>query len=158
YSRLTAADWNLSDYRLHLLLLLYALTNGGTAPIMERFYVTKGQKHIADEVERTITKDLSRHYTVTDLAVLYGVSPSALKKYFEAVYGLPVSFYLKRKRISLAKQRLSKTKDSVGAIAAACGYANQGKFGSVFRECTGMSPLEYRRLHYTEGGDDDDTK
>lgn len=157
YSHLTAADWKLSDYRLHLLRLFYTLINGGTAPIVDRFYITKGQKRIADEVEQMITKNLSCHYTITDMAKIYGVSPSALKKYFEAVYGQPVSFYLREKRILLAKQRLSKTKDSVGVIAAACGYANQGKFGAVFKECTGLSPLEYRRLNrcYTEGGNRD---
>ncbi len=150
YSHLEAADWNLPDYRLHLLLLFYTLVNDGTVPVKDQFYVTKGQKHIADEVEQMITRDLSRHYTITDMAAMYGVSPSALKKYFEVVYGLPISFYLREKRILLAKQRLSATKDSVGMIAAACGYSNQGKFGSVFRECTGMSPLEYRRLNYRE--------
>lgn len=149
-SHLKAADWNLSDYRLHLLLLLYTLVNDGTAPVTDRFYVTKGQRHIADEVEQMITRDLSCHYTIADMAAIYGVSPSALKKYFEVVYGSPISFYLREKRIMLAKQRLSETKDSVGMVAAACGYANQGKFGSVFRECTGMSPLEYRRLNYRE--------
>ena len=166
YSHLTAADWNLSDYRLHLLRLFYTLVNGGTAPITDQFYVTKGQKHIADEVEQMITRDLNRHYTITDMAAKYGVSPSALKKYFEMVYGLPISFYLREKRILLAKQRLLETKDSVGTIAAACGYTNQGKFGSVFKECTGMSPLEYRRLHYkenesrfhAEGGNNDSFK
>lgn len=150
YSHLMAADWNLPDYRLHLLLLLYTLMNDGTASVKNQFYVTKGQKHIADEVEQMITRDLSCHYTITDMAAIYGVSPSALKKYFEMVYGLPISFYLREKRILLAKQRLSETKDSVGMVAAACGYTNQGKFGSVFRECTGMSPLEYRRLNYRE--------
>ncbi|MCM1499176.1 MAG: AraC family transcriptional regulator [Clostridium sp.] len=150
YSHLAAADWSLADYRLHLLLLFYALVNRGTAPVEEQFYVTKGQKHIADEVEQMITGDLSCHYTIADMAAVYGVSPSALKKYFERVYGLPISFYLREKRILLAKQRLSETKDSVGIIAAACGYTNQGKFGAVFKECTGMSPLEYRRMHYKE--------
>lgn len=160
-SHLVAADWKLEDYRLHLLLLFYSLAGAGTVPVMDRFYVTKGQKHIADEVEQLITKDLSCHYTIADMAAMYGISPSALKKYFETVYGLPVSFYLREKRIMLAKSRLSETKDSVSVIAAACGYSNQGKFGSVFRECTGMSPLEYRRLNYgkkEEGGNNDKFK
>lgn len=148
YTHLAAADWNLPDYRLHLLLLFYALANGGTMPAADRFYVTKGQKHIADEVEQMITRDLSCHYTIADMAAMYGISPSALKKYFEVVYGFPISFYLREKRMLLAKKRLSETKDSVGMVAAACGYANQGKFGAVFRECTGMSPLEYRRMNY----------
>lgn len=160
YSHLVAADWKKNDYRLHLLLLFYSMVKAGTVPIADQFYVTKGQKRIADKVERMITKDLSCHYTIADMADQYGISPSALKKYFEAVYGLPVSFYLREKRIQLAKRRLSETKDSVGAVAAACGYSNQGKFGSVFRESTGMSPLEYRRLNFreNEGGNNDSVK
>ena len=161
YSHLIAADWNLADYRLHLLLLFYALVNGGTAPVTDQFYVTKGQRHIAGKVEQMITRDLSRHYTISDMTAMYGVSPSALKKYFEVVYGLPISFYLRERRILLAKQRLSGTKESIGMIAAACGYTNQGKFGSVFREHTGMSPSEYRRLNYREnkeGGNNDSSK
>ena len=167
YSHLVAADWTREDYRIHLLLLLYTLVNDGTVPATDHFYVTKGQKRIAEEVERTITQDLSRHDTISELADRYGISPSALKKYFETVYGLPISYYLREKRVLLAKQRLSETKDSVGVIAAACGYTNQGKFGTVFRERTGMSPLEYRRLNYREkfagdaskqGGNHDKTK
>lgn len=147
FSHLTAADWKAEDYRLHLLLLLYNMVNGGTAPVTDKFYLTKGQKYIADKTEQTITEDLSRHYTIADMAAEYGISPSALKKYFEAVYGLPISFYLREKRIALAKKRLSETKDSISEIAA-CGYESQGKFGAVFKKCTGMSPLEYRRINY----------
>lgn len=154
YSHLEAADWSLEQYRLHLLLLLYTMVNGGEAPVRDRAYVTKGQKAIADDVERRITEDLSRHESIPHLAQQHGISPSALKKYFEAVYGQPISFYLRGKRMDFARQRLAQTKDSVGSIAAGCGYASQGKFGAVFRECTGMSPLEYRRWSYrkTEAG------
>ena len=154
YSHLEAADWSLEQYRLHLLLLLYTMVNGGEAPVRDRAYVTKGQKAIADDVERRITEDLSRHESIPHLAQQHGISPSALKKYFEAVYGQPISFYLRGKRMDFARQRLAQTKDSVGSIAAGCGYASQGKFGAVFRECTGMSPLEYRRRSYrkTEAG------
>ena len=57
YSHLAAADWNLPDYRLHLHPLFYALANGGTMPSGDRFYITKGQKYIADEIEQMITRD-----------------------------------------------------------------------------------------------------
>lgn len=150
YTRLCAADWQPRDYRMHLLLLLYGLVNGGTIPIRERFYVTKGQKRIASDVEKRLTGNLSRHYTIAEMAAKYGVNPSALKKYFQAVYGQHISGYLRQKRMELAKRLLAEGTESVAGIAAACGYVNQGKFGAVFRECTGMSPLEYRRLNYHE--------
>ncbi len=114
--------------------------------------MTKGKKH-AERCGRDY-RDLAAMSPFPIWLQQHGISPSALKKYFEAVYGQPISFYLRGKRMDFARQRLAQTKDSVGSIAAGCGYASQGKFGAVFRECTGMSPLEYRRRSYrkTEAG------
>ena len=46
-----------------------------------------------------------------------------------------------------AKELLATTDESIGEIALASGYEHQGKFGSVFRDSSGVSPLEYRRLN-----------
>ena len=94
--------------------MLFRSANGGTMPSGDRFYVTKGQKYIADEIEQMITRDLSCHYTITDMAAISVISPSALKKYFEAVYGLPISFYLREKRMLLAKNGFRKQRTAWG--------------------------------------------
>ena len=94
-----------------------------------------------------MTNDLRERYTVEELSSRFGISASAFKKYFSAVYGKPVSQYMREKRMEKAKELLETTDVSIGEIALASGYEHQGKFGSAFKDCSGVSPLEYRRLN-----------
>ena len=147
YENLKAGGGCITDYRFWTVSILYYLKNGEMSEVKNRSLITKGQRRIAIEAEQILTENFRRHYTVEELSRRYGVSPSALKKYFEAVFGLPVSYYVREKKMNKAKQMLSTTCTSVGEIAAECGYENQGKFGSAFKTYTGVSPLEYRRRH-----------
>ena len=151
FRMLTRPEASLQDYRFQALRLLYRLKNGGMTPQQHTCYVTKGQRQIASEIEQKISEDLSVHYTVENLAKDHGISPSAAKQYFEKIYGLPISRYLRDRRMELAKRLLTETRNNIGDIAASCGYSHQGKFGQVFREQTGFTPLEYRRLYYQKG-------
>ena len=94
-----------------------------------------------------MTDDLRKRYTIEELSSHFGVSASAFKKYFSAVYGKPVSQYMREKRMEKAKELLGNTDESIGEISLASGYEHQGKFGSVFKDFCGVSPLEYRRLN-----------
>lgn len=99
------------------------------------------------QAAQRLTADLAAHIPIETLAAELGVSASALKKYFGQVYGKPISRYLRETRIARAKHLLAHTSQTVGAIALAIGYQNQSKFGAVFRNATGATPSEYRRLH-----------
>lgn len=114
-------------------------------------YCSKGQREIAMKVESRLTEDLSKHLVIEDIAKDYGVSSSAVKKYFEQVYGESITSYLRHKRIEGAMILLEETRDSIGSIANRSGYSHQGKFGEVFKEYTGLTPLEYRRLNFKTG-------
>ena len=148
FQSLQQAEHTMEDHRFHTLTLLYHLMHGAMTPYSKAVYVTKGQRMIISEIEQRITQDLSKHIPVTTLARDYGISASSVKAYFEKVYGQPISHYLKEQRIEYAKHLLSETTWKVSEIAASCGYSHQGKFGEVFREATGSTPLEYRRLNY----------
>lgn len=147
YDGLQSGDWPMKDYRFDTLTLLYRITNSQSDTV-NTVFVTKGQRSIAEEVEAKMAGNLREHYVIEDLAAEYGISGSALKKYFTLVYGMPISIYLREKRMALAQQLLAETKRSVGEIAAECGYVNQGKFGAAFRKYVGTSPLEYRRIEF----------
>lgn len=145
---LKEASFKIEDYRFIFIRLMYLLINGHTMPLEQKYYITKGQRAIATDVEARISRDLRKHYTVEDLAGNYGISPSSLKKYFEQVYGTAISRYIRGKRMELACRLLTETNDSIAYIAAECGYGNQGKFGAAFKRHTGNTPLEYRRLQF----------
>lgn len=148
--RLKNAEGRIEDFRFDTIQLLYLLGKGATTPIEKNFYLTKGQRMIVSRVEEKISTDLKQHYTVEALAKEHGISPSSLKKYFEQVYGTPISEYLRGKRMEHAGRLLAETKNSVADIAAEAGYSNQGKFSSAFKKYTKKTPLEYRRLQNTQ--------
>lgn len=137
---------SLPALRFAALSLIYHLTNGESTEIDGCAPVSKGQRRIVTEAEQMLTADLKTRYTMAEIASRFGISSSALKKYFAAVYGRTVSRYMREKRMEKAAALLVETDESVGVIASACGYEHQGKFGMAFKDFTGISPLEYRRL------------
>ena len=151
FKTLCSENYSTEDVRFEVLSLLHCLWNGGASEIEWTNLVSKGQRRIACEVERIITEDLSKRHTIDQLASRVGVGASAMKKYFVAVYGKPISYYLRDKRIEKAKALLTTSDLSIGAVAAACGYEHQGKFGSVFKAAVGMAPLEFRRCNNSLG-------
>lgn len=145
--KLKNAEGRVEDFRFYTLQLLYLLCKGNMIPVEKKFYLTKGQRSIVARVEEMISSDLKCRHTVEQLAAAYGISPSSLKKYFQQVYGMSISEYIREKRMRHASALLAETRISVADIAAEAGYGNQGKFSSVFKKYAKMTPLEYRRLH-----------
>jgi len=135
------------ELRFAALSLICHLIDGEAQKTDCGILITKGQRRIATEAEQMMTDDLRKRYTIEELSSHFGVSASAFKKYFSAVYGKPVSQYMREKRMEKAKELLGNTDESIGEISLASGYEHQGKFGSVFKDFCGVSPLEYRRLN-----------
>lgn len=132
--------------RFHLLRLLYDLQAGGMEEITGSTFLTRGQRALVDRAVHRMAADLSARVSIEETAVGLGISASALKKYFAQVYGKPISVYLRELRLAKARQLLAREEQSIASVALAVGYQNQGKFGAVFREATGTTPSEYRRL------------
>ena len=53
--------------------------------------------------------------------------------------------YVQQTRLALAKDMLRRTEESVLRISEGCGFGSQAHFCRVFRQATGMSPLQYRK-------------
>lgn len=147
YRMLREGHSSVYELRFSALSLICHLIGGDAKRIDCGISITKGQRRIITEAEQMMTDNLRKRYTVEELSSHFGISASAFKKYFSAVYGKPVSQYMREKRMEKAMELLETTDDSIGEIALASGYEHQGKFGSVFKECSGVSPLEYRRLN-----------
>jgi len=83
---------------------------------------------------------------VNSLAEILGMHRTTLDRLFLREIGVPPNRYLVKIRLHHAFSLLSSTALSVSEIAARTGFARENYFGRVFREATGRSPLEYRRL------------
>lgn len=145
---ITHGNLPIEDYRFQLLQLLWAIkTEKKLSTIFRPTFLTAGQRAVVLRTEALMTKDLRKRYVITDLATDEGVSAATLKSHFALVFGKPISSYLKERRIEKAKELLITGKMSIEEISNTVGYENQAKFAAMFREETGVSPTEYRRLN-----------
>ena len=53
--------------------------------------------------------------------------------------------YLRNYRLQQACRMLTQGQETITAVSHACGLGSSSYFGSVFKDCFGCSPMEYRR-------------
>jgi len=95
---------------------------------------------------RYAARNYSRPLTVEDAAREVFLSGSRFAHVFSEEMGVPFHHYLAALRISRAKSLLANSSMRVIDVAARCGFCNQNYFASVFKQKTGRTPREYRRL------------
>ncbi|QNP74596.1 AraC family transcriptional regulator [Streptomyces roseirectus] len=86
-----------------------------------------------------------RPWTLVGLAAEAGVSRTTLADRFVRLVGTPPLTYLTSWRMSLAADRLTGTRETVGAVARRVGYADAFGFSAAFKRVYGVSPSVYRR-------------
>lgn len=90
-------------------------------------------------------RDPSRACNLDDLAARAAMSVSKLTVCFRRKTGLPPHAFLLFCRISRAKELLSGTNRSIGAIANELGYPSAQHFATQFRRETGKTPHDWRK-------------
>lgn len=66
---------------------------------------------------------------------------------FKKEVGLTFGDYLEHVRIENAKRLLTSTSLTILMVAEQSGFSNQAYFTKVFKKCTDMNPLRYRRIY-----------
>lgn len=135
-----------SYIRIKLLELLLLLTEldfrDGRA---ECVYFSKTQRDCVRKMHDFMVEHITEHYTIEELARRFDISPTAMKKCFRSMYGVPVYAYCRTYRLQIAEKLLREGQMPVAEIAAQIGYVNPNKFTSAFRSEYGMSPTEYQK-------------
>ncbi len=138
-------DPDIGMIRLNVLKILHYFSNSSDMVQAHTSYLTREQARIAKSVHDILTEDLSTRIPMREISGQLNVSESSLKNYFSAMYGMPVSEYMKKERLKKAASLLSETRLSISDVAYSCGFSNQGRFAKIFKEEYGAFPLEYRR-------------
>jgi LacI family transcriptional regulator len=80
------------------------------------------------------------------------ISRRQLELRFRRVLHCTPHDYLCRIRVERAKQLLDASqRPKLHQVASACGFSSVERMRLVFQRLTGMAPLEYRRMHATQG-------
>lgn len=88
--------------------------------------------------------NFSREITVEEVADVCKLNRSYFSKIFKESMGCPPQEFLIRLRLSKAADLMKNTGNSIGSIAAQCGYPNQLHFSRAFHKRYGLSPREWR--------------
>ena len=91
-------------------------------------------------VDLHLVEDIS----LAKVAQAIHVSPGHLSRVFYREVGENFGEYIIRNKMELAQKRLHETNRKVYEIAADIGYANPHYFSKLFKERTGVTPLEFR--------------
>lgn len=94
---------------------------------------------------RDVVRQNPEKWNVDSMAEAYGLTRSRFSVLYKKTFGASPD---KEKREFLnqkARDLLSSTDKSVQKIAAECGYNECENFIRAFRNCNGMSPLQFRK-------------
>lgn len=84
--------------------------------------------------------ELSAEYIADKLCL----SPSSVNRKIKSITGMSTSAFITATKVSMAKKMLSTTDKSIGEISDLCGFEYQSYFTRIFKNQTGLTPVEYR--------------
>ena len=97
------------------------------------------------KLNRFIRENLSNTMLGVDMIVDHmNVSRTTLFNKMNNLVGASTNKYIRRIRIDVAKEMLSKTNKSVGIIAEETGFSESQYFSTVFKQETGMTPSQFK--------------
>lgn len=127
---------------LELLLFLSLIDNS---------YVKKTQRFSEDvsistkNAYRYIIENPFSQITIAELAAMFHVAESSMKRCFTSIAGSSIGTFRKVKRMEAAAELLiSDPRLSICEVAETAGYENQSKFSAAFKSVFGITPFAYR--------------
>jgi len=83
--------------------------------------------------------------SIGEIGKKYGMSQSAMAKYFKRIYNLsPIEFLIKT-RIKNAKKKLRTSDLSIAQISEECGFFDQAHMNRYFKKYENTTPFKYRK-------------
>lgn len=104
-------------------------------------FLRDGFVKLAGAVERRLDQDVD----VKELARLAATSEHHLRRMFSALAGMPLSEYVRRRRLTLAGAEVLAERETLLEIAVRYGYGSGEAFARAFRAMHGIGPGEARR-------------
>lgn len=101
---------------------------------------------IVSKVQNYIQLNYEKSITISDLSEQINISRSHLFRIYKAVTGSSIKEYIVAVRMNEARSLLSDTNYTAAVVASLVGYSHYTTFFKMFKDYTGYSPQEYRRI------------
>jgi len=103
-----------------------------------------GRQRLADRAKLILAGDLSRRWSLAEIAAEVGVSAVYLTQVFQQVEGLPLYRYQLRLRLARALDLLAEY-DDLSKLGQDLGFSSHSHFSAAFQQAYGRSPTEFRK-------------
>jgi AraC-like DNA-binding protein len=105
---------------------------------------SRGRQKLVDRAKLVLSSDLSRRWTLAQIAAEVGVSPVYLTQVFQQVEAVPLSRYQLRLRLARALHLLGKY-DDLTSLGLELGFSSHSHFTAAFRQAFGRTPQDFQR-------------
>lgn len=106
---------------------------------------THARRRLVDRAKLLLAGDLSRRWTLAEIAAELGGSPVYLTQAFQQVEGLPLYRYQLRLRLACALDRLGGDED-LSTLAQELGFSSHSHFAAAFRQAYGRTPSAFKQV------------
>src|SRR5262245_2465847 len=103
------------------------------------------RQRLVDRAKLLLTSDLSRRWTLAEIAAEVGGSAVYLTQVFQQVEGMPLYRYQLNLRLARALDLMAEY-DDLTALGLELGFSSHSHFTSAFQRTYGRSPSEFRRF------------
>lgn len=90
--------------------------------------------------------------SLTTAARKFGFAPSYFSMLFKEYMGVNFLAYVERRRMDLARRRLTTVNETVEETAAACGYQSTNTFRRIYKKTFGVTPSQTREAQKPHAG------
>lgn len=104
---------------------------------------TPARQRLVGRVKVLLASDLSRRWTLAEIASQIGGSPVYLTQVFQQVEGMPLYRYHLRLRLARALDLIA-THEDLSALAQDLGFSSHSHFSAAFKQAYGVTPAEFR--------------
>src|SRR5688572_7330358 len=113
-----------------------------------RALAAKGRDRRVQIVRVLLEGSFQRKLGLRDMSAEVNLSPWRLAHLFKSETGMSPQRYLTLVRLQRAKDHLETSFLSIQQIGAAVGIPNPSQFTRAFKAAYGMTPVEYRKVHF----------
>lgn len=102
------------------------------------------RQRLVDRIKLVLASDMSRRWTLVEIAAEVRGSPVYLTQVFQQVEGMPLYRYQLRLRLARALDLLTQYED-LTTLSLDLGFSSHSHFSAAFREAYGQSPSEFKQ-------------
>lgn len=116
----------------------------------EKRILRKAEVNSIKEAVEIIKLELDNLGSINSIAQRVGLSPKKIQAGFQHLYGKTTNEYIQAIRLTLAKELLITTDDTIQEIKNKVGFSSHSYFTELFKKMYQMTPTQFRMIYKDE--------